>query len=74
MDDNTKKYMTYPTWRKHLVLSTVISSIQIKQKRTIFQLLRSNSDADAFLPEFGFTSGSFCIWQILSENKRRKKS
>lgn len=71
---NDSKYITHPTWRKHTVLAQSIDSVQIKQKRVIFHLLRSSNDPDAFLPEYGFTAGAFCIWQILSDSKRARRS
>ena len=72
MEDD-QNYITYPTYKKYLTLAKTINQIQIRQKRNIFQLLRSNKDDTAFMPAYGFTSGTFCMWQILNECKRLRK-
>ena len=71
--DSDAQYITWPTYQKYLVLAESIGDIQIRDKRTIFQLLRSNTDSNAFMPAYGFTSGAFCTWQILNEGKRVRK-
>lgn len=72
-DRETCKYFTQPTWRKHLAIARSINDVNIKQKRVIFQLLRTSNNPDAFLPEFGVTAGAFCLWQVLSDTKRNKQ-
>lgn len=60
--------ITYPSWTKYIVLSKVIDSLTVKDKRTIFNIMRKtpNLSQDTFMPTFGFTTGEFAIWQILS--------
>ena len=72
MSTTPSSLLTYPTWRKHLILSSSISSITIKGKREIFGLMRKEKNHDAFMPRYGFTPGSFCVWQILAEPKRSR--
>lgn len=75
LSQDDQQYLSYPTWKKYRILASTIDAIQIRQKRHIFQLLRSNSNDNAFMPLYGFTSGAFCTWQILGEGKRpRTKS
>lgn len=73
MEKDSTRYITYPTWKKNIILSSMITQTKIKEKRCIFSLLRNNNNSNAFLPVHGFTAGTFCVWQILSENKRPKR-
>lgn len=74
MDVDSTHYLTYPTWKKNIILSSAITQTKIKDKRNIFALLRNTRDSNAFLPAHGYTAGTFCLWQILSENRRPKRS
>ena len=71
----SSKY-TYPTWSKYIVMYKHIDRLRVKDKRYIFQLMRTNEhmDQDTYFPEYGFTAGEFAIWQVLSENIRKKDS
>ena len=70
---NEEFFMTYPTWKKHIVLSKVIESLRVKDKRHIFHIMRKteNLSHDTFFPNYGFTAGDFSIWQILSDSKKK---
>ena len=61
---------TYPTWERCTVLSCVISSLTIRDRRRIFQLSRSAS-GDTFFPEYGFTLYEFAVWHTLSDARKK---
>ena len=65
-------YITYPTWKKMIVLSETVSKLKIKHKRSIFHTVRNLPIAshDTFFPTLGVTAGCFCTWQILNDTKR----
>jgi hypothetical protein len=48
--------------------------MQVRQKRSMFGILRSDPslDVDTFLPQYGLTCGEFCVFQILTEHERRE--
>lgn len=73
-ETDVNQYITYPTWKKMLVLSSVIDSFQIREKRLIFHTMRTypNATHDTFFPEFGMTAGIFCTFQILSDTRRTR--
>lgn len=64
----------YITWKKYVCMKRYVERMRVKEKRQIFQIIRSHPDChhDSFLPDFGLTAGEFCIWQVLSENMRKK--
>jgi hypothetical protein len=64
----------YITWKKYVCMKKYVERMRVKEKRQIFQIIRSHPccDHDSFLPDFGLTAGEFCIWQVLSENMRKK--
>ena len=67
--------ITYPTWERYTVLSHVVATLTIKERRKIFQLVKNVSDHQhVFLPHYGFTFAEFAVWYTLGENKRRIKS
>ena len=74
VETDVNQYITYPTWKKMLVLSSVVDSFQIRQKRLVFHTMRThpNTTHDTFFPEFGMTAGIFCTWQILSDTRRTR--
>lgn len=53
----------------------VFSTLKIKDKRAIFQLLRTtpNISPHHLLSHYGLTVGEFSVFQILGENLRKKK-
>jgi len=61
--------LTYPTWKKYIVLSSTIASLRVRDKRFLFDAMRNTSDLthNTFFPSYGFTAGHFCLWQILGE-------
>ena len=64
----------YMTWKKYVCMQLYVERMRVKDKRQIFQILRNYPQCshDTFLPDFGLTAGEFCIWQVLSENMRKK--
>lgn len=71
--ENIQSYITYPTWQKYMIISQTIRTLQVKDKRGIFQTLRNEQDHDTFFPHHGITAGTFCIWQVIGDNKRPRK-
>ena len=73
-DADANQYVTYPTWKKLVVLSATVDGLQIRQKRLIFHTMRTyaHTTHDTLFPEYGLTAGAFCTWQILSENRRAR--
>lgn len=71
------EFITYPTWKKYIVIANYVQSFRIKDKRMLFNHMRQypNLSSDTFLPTYGITAGDFAIWQILcnSRNFRRSK-
>jgi len=66
--------LTYPTWERYTVLSHVISTLSIRERRRIFQLSRGIRDGEhhnTLFPEHGFTFNEFAVWYILTERKRK---
>jgi hypothetical protein len=51
-----------------------VKSMRVRQKRSMFGILRSEPslDVDTFLPHYGLTCGEFCVFQILTEHDRRE--
>ena len=67
-------YVTYPTWKKGIVISHSIERLVVRDKRLIFSVLRAgDATHDTFFPAFGVTAGMFCTWQILNECKRKRR-
>ena len=70
-----RTFVTYPTWKKYLVLSRVIETLRVRDKRHIFQVMRLTPDLNhnTFFPHYGFTAGEFAMWQILSEQRKPRR-
>ena len=69
-------FITYPTWKKYIVLSCFVDSLRVKDKRQLFQIMRRQGDEldhNSFFPAFGLTAGEFAIWQILSDNRKTRR-
>mgnify|MGYP006237691309 CR=1 FL=1 len=67
--------ITYPSWERYTVLSNVVLSLSVKERRHIFTLARSRTPAspDLFFPHFGFTLAEFAVWYTIGELKSKKK-
>ena len=63
--------LTYPTWERYVVLSHVISTLSIRDRRHIFQCIRTHTESvkDIFFPNVGITFSEFAVWHILGESK-----
>ena len=61
-----------PTWRKLVILSCAVDDMRIRDKRKVFQLMRSaKMDEDVFLPHMGVTLSVFATFQVLADSHRR---
>ena len=69
-----RTFITFPTWKKYIVVSCFIESLRVKDKRQLFHIMRktSNLSHDTFFPRYGVTAGEFSIWQILSETRKSR--
>ena len=67
---------TYPTWERCVVLSHTISSLSIRDRRNIFQMLRSpqcDLTPNLLFPRHGFTLGEFSVWYTLNSNRTKQR-
>ena len=73
---NERCLITYPTWKKYVVLSKYIEQLRVRDKRQIFQIMRrtNNLTESTFFPFYGFTAGEFSVWQGLSENRKSRRT
>ena len=72
--EHPRRLLTYATWKRQLVISMSVSKLTVREKRHIYAILRETNDHNAFLPQYGFTAGSFCMWQIVCESRRAKRN
>ena len=69
-----KDLVTYPTWERYIVLSHVILTLSVRDRRKIFQLCRqAGSHGEAFFPEYGITFSEFAVWYTLGDKRRKCK-
>ena len=68
-------FITYPTWKKYIVVSCFVESLRVKDKRHLFHIMRKSSmlSHDTFFPNYGIFAGEFAIWQILSDSRKGRK-
>ena len=61
------------TKEKHRMLYQMASSLQIKDKRVLYNLMRNceKLSPETFLPVYGMTFGEFCIYQVISNSKKK---
>ena len=68
---------TKSTFQKFTNMKQAIANLRVRDKRSIFLLMRTAADqltSDTFFPNYGFTAGEFAVGQVLSENNRNKGS
>ena len=73
MDEHS--FITYPTWKKYLILSCFIEQLRVRDKRQIFHIMRRQGDTlthDSFFPRYGITAGEFAVWQVLSDSRKNR--
>lgn len=60
-------------YTKIIQLQNQISGLAVRNKRIIFKEMREEPDVDTsyFLPQFGFTIGQFCTFQVLNDTKKK---
>ena len=67
-----RSQMNDAQWRKTIVQFATVKTMKVKQKRLIFNAMRStNTNIDTFFPAFGLTAGEFCLFQILNETRKK---
>ena len=71
-----RSFITYPTWKKYIVVSYFIESLRVREKRQLFHVMRRHHDTldhNSFFPQYGITAGEFAVWQVLSENRKTRR-
>ena len=71
-----RSYITYPTWKKYMVLSTYIDRLRVREKRQLFHIMRKSPialDHNLFFPHFGITAGEFATWQVLGDTRKTRR-
>ena len=66
----------WATYRKNGVFHDVIKDFSIKDKRRVFSDMRNSNisvGVNTLFPRYGFTSGEFSTWTVLTENNRKKR-
>ena len=64
------------TYNKNVVFHDVIKDFSVKDKRRVFSDMRAAVvpiTVNTFFPRYGFTSGEFSTWTILTEGGRKKR-
>lgn len=68
--DSPRSAITFATFVKYQVMRRVISKLNVRQKRNVFQLMRDLNPneietlhAQIFLPSYGITLGEFSVFQ-----------
>ena len=71
-----RKLLTWPTWERYTVLAHVVGTLSVRERRNLFQLIRSHADPqpDLFFPNYGFSLGEFATWHILNDRRRKGTS
>ena len=72
---NERSFITYPTWKKYIIMSCFIEGLRVRDKRHIFHIMRKHFDTldhNSFFPQYGITAGEFAVWQVLSENRKTR--
>ncbi len=67
---------SYATYRKNGIFHDVIKNFSVKDKRRVFSDMRNahvSVSVNTFFPRYGFTSGEFSTWTILTDGGRKKK-
>lgn len=68
-----RELLTYPLWVWQRVVSHVIFSLTMRERRHVFQLARSIEEKEEvgnlFFPEYGFTLAEFAVYSTLSRRR-----
>ena len=70
-----RSFITFPTWKKYLVMASFMERLRIKDKRQLFHIMRHTDclSHDTFFPSYGITAGEFSVWQVLSDSRRNRR-
>lgn len=67
-----RKLPTYPLWEWQRVVSHVVFTLSMRDRRALFQLARSvegGEMVDLFFPEYGFTLAEFAVYTTLTRRR-----
>lgn len=61
------------TWERYMVVSHTVQNLNIREKRSIFVILRDDEHPplQVFLPQLGITLSEFAVWYCIGSSKRR---
>lgn len=68
--------LSYPSFGRYSCVANTVFSLSIRDRRTIFHLIRSHKDVltpNTFFPAYGFTIAEFACWYALNEGRKKKK-
>lgn len=66
--------LTYPTWERYAVLSHVVLTLSVRDRRHLFTLARAgDASPDLFFPRFGFTLAEFAVWYTIGDVRGKRK-
>jgi hypothetical protein len=76
MQQEERNFITFPTWKKYIIISCFVEALRVKDKRNLFMIMRKyeHLDHDSYFPYYGITAGEFAIWQILCDNRKTRKN
>jgi hypothetical protein len=66
---------SYSTWERNVIVAHAINSLSIRDRRHIFNMLRSPQyelSPNLLFPTYGFTLGEFAVWYTLGDSQPRK--
>lgn len=64
--------ITYPTWERYSVLSHVVSTMAVRDRRKLFNIIRKlPQHENVFFPSFGLSLNEFAVFHVINENKTR---
>ena len=74
MQDNAS-FITHPSWKKYIVVSCVVETLRVRDKRHLFHIMRSAQvlDHNSFFPNYGITTGEFSVWQVLTDSRKHRR-
>lgn len=66
--------MSDATWKKYVVLSAVIDQMRVRDKRHLFNMMRTMPvvNHNTLFTQYGITAGEFATWQVLGDTTRKR--
>ena len=63
--------ITFPTWKRYMILHYLFSTFTINTRREFFAMLRKAHEVTPhhFSPKYGVTMGDFCTWYHMNTGR-----